>query len=684
MRPRRPWPCRALFAAVLLSLCVALPAWASTSSDVRTLMSRLASHGRFEPELWTQAEPILADPTLDVSPDDLALLLAPDAPLRAQQLGARVIRARKDPDLAPLALMSLLVVEITAHIDLPDVTEVLARSLEEMDAESLAAAADGVDVDRLLRLTGERVTGRWLRPLAGRNMEVPPLTPELRERGHAITRRWLDFLVERAPDSLISLRGSHGASGRHLANHLEALTLAALAESDDPSDRRILLEAVVQNQVTSPDVHEALAGWGGAWPPDTAHLVEQLPQVDPNPPLPLAPDLSGVEPLEPPSSPGRFLRLGGTPLGLPTFVWWLLRIGALVAVAAVVVRRWPRARPWVYRLAAVGLGVGLLVGIEGALALAGVEPPRMHSPTWSPNQPAQKLLWPIASGWVEVNNPGSRYQYVRGEPFEDRPRVITLGASSTFGSGLPREESWPVVAATVVEERGQPVEMVNLGVGGAVSDDVVFYLEQGLTLKPRIVVIHLGYNDFTYVPRMARWRGFDPRLMAVRHGTSRLRMATALGSLVARDDVERLRDGFSQEGQAWLDTEQPSEVERATLAGLVENNLEANVRLMVERARAAGAEVLLVKQAQNEATCVSQGDGLFHSECSFDAVGAVIGAVAESTGTAVLDAQGVLRAAAGGPTDDRLFIDRIHHSPAGSQRLGLAVGHALAEMLGGG
>ena len=77
-------------------------------------------------------------------------------------------------------------------------------------------------------------------------------------------------------------------------------------------------------------------------------------------------------------------------------------------------------------------------------------------------------------------------------------RIIALGGSTTFGTGLTTEETWPYQLQRLLQDQYgyQSVEVVNLGVPGYYSmNSVVNLATHGLALEPDLVIDNDGVND---------------------------------------------------------------------------------------------------------------------------------------------------------------------------------------------
>jgi hypothetical protein len=97
---------------------------------------------------------------------------------------------------------------------------------------------------------------------------------------------------------------------------------------------------------------------------------------------------------------------------------------------------------------------------------------------------------------VGINELGFRGPDV-GEKAAGTLRVITLGASSTFGYGSRDEETYPAYLAQLLnEDCDRPVEVLNLGIPHLDSNSVLaLMLNEALPLEPDVVTYYGGAND---------------------------------------------------------------------------------------------------------------------------------------------------------------------------------------------
>ena len=98
-----------------------------------------------------------------------------------------------------------------------------------------------------------------------------------------------------------------------------------------------------------------------------------------------------------------------------------------------------------------------------------------------------------------INNHG-----FRGEDFEvEKPigvtRVVTLGASSTFGYHVRDHQTYPVLMEQILNKdcgEKRKFQVLNLGVPHMTSEqNVALFFNEVLALKPDVVTFYEGYND---------------------------------------------------------------------------------------------------------------------------------------------------------------------------------------------
>ena len=91
---------------------------------------------------------------------------------------------------------------------------------------------------------------------------------------------------------------------------------------------------------------------------------------------------------------------------------------------------------------------------------------------------------------VEINSQGYRQPEFEREKGQ-RPRVLVIGDSFTFGVAVEGEEAYPRVLEQLLKtEAGEKVEVINAGVPARYVDEYYLELrERGLALEPDVVIV---------------------------------------------------------------------------------------------------------------------------------------------------------------------------------------------------
>lgn len=233
--------------------------------------------------------------------------------------------------------------------------------------------------------------------------------------------------------------------------------------------------------------------------------------------------------------------------------------------------------------------------LEGALALLGLggENRLMASRGFAHGA---RYVVPDAEhpgGW-RVQITGSAQDAIVVPPRDERVRVLLLGGSNTAG--------WPTnVFRGLLDAAlsGPGFELINVGRAGYGSERMRILLEQCLEMRPDIVVIHEGHNEF--VERgfawelLGQWR--SPAVLDALDAAMRLR-ALAL-------PVERLRERRDAAGTPALPSLEGQPRDRI-FEGLTFDQTQVfyrayreNFAAMIDDARAAGARVQLSTVVSN-------------------------------------------------------------------------------------
>ena len=73
--------------------------------------------------------------------------------------------------------------------------------------------------------------------------------------------------------------------------------------------------------------------------------------------------------------------------------------------------------------------------------------------------------------------------------------IVALGASNTFGKGVARNQAYPAQLEAILRARGYGVRVINAGVNGATTGDMLRRL--GAVVRPgaNVVILQPGGND---------------------------------------------------------------------------------------------------------------------------------------------------------------------------------------------
>lgn len=309
---------------------------------------------------------------------------------------------------------------------------------------------------------------------------------------------------------------------------------------------------------------------------------------------------------------------------------------------------------------------------------------------------------PYAGVRVMTNSLGLRSPEI--EPKRpDEFRILSLGESTTFGTGVPGDLTYTALLAERLGELQEGREAapgvitsINAGVSAYSSFQSLQYLEErGLALEPDLVIFYHEVND--YLPSTLRDSTnnevgvmlTDPELYARRsgHSLSGLLSRSALVRFLQMQVARRRIAAFDAEGFenpllsiGLPDIGLPGRLVRADDGGRArpglregalgrrvseEERREILLRLLA-LGRERGFEVLLAHPAYRAST---------PHEC-------VLTRVAAEQGALLLDAQPVLHPE--GAPHGALFRDSFHPTPRGHARLAEALAVLVdAELLGG-
>ncbi len=139
------------------------------------------------------------------------------------------------------------------------------------------------------------------------------------------------------------------------------------------------------------------------------------------------------------------------------------------------------------------------------------------------DSPDRGERWP-----VRINNRGFRGADFEIEKAPGTIRILTMGASSTFGYHDRDDETYPFLLERELERRAGPgrrIEVINFAIPHAMTDNVLaMFLAEGVALRPDLVTFYEGANDAAVIePR--------PGTTAVRSLRQRLADVSLLAAL---------------------------------------------------------------------------------------------------------------------------------------------------------
>jgi lysophospholipase L1-like esterase len=451
---------------------------------------------------------------------------------------------------------------------------------------------------------------RWVHPLGGDSPAVASMEEWLQTEEEALIEE-LRPMIHTAMDThgmdwVAAFSTQGGSAWTPLVHRIQARMLTAWLTDYRPDMVRLAAEVTLGLNVGWPELHLALeiaeeiapedAEWASARDA-LSRAREGQPEVatwpELGPPLSAPGHSPGVEYSPPETQPqSATLRPGPrSPLRQhlllivsgPAFCLLILWFGIRCQ------SRWTR------RLAALGLGLAILLSLEGLLRLLSLEP--APSPLFRFNGfDAAPLSSRDRSGetWLETPGGSMRHQ-VFSQDF-DGDRVVVLGASSVHGSHYLAEEAF----AAQLEQRLQvdaarPVEVLNMGIGGTLSDGIRATGLQALDNQADLLIIYYGHNEVGQFVQLERFAQVDPDALSTRIALS----GTALGRLL-QDLLHRPADGsLSGAGEAVFSGQPPSREEVDRLKALAVHNFRWNLSLLLDAAGRKGVPVILCQVATN-------------------------------------------------------------------------------------
>jgi len=469
----------------------------------------------------------------------------------------RIAQCRADPALAGW----LFVTSLLSHVEVlprdPDLGYRAVRTLEAMPFDAIAPRLASADLGPIVDGEVRRLADDWLAPLlGGTSDDVPPPSPALRADLVAGLDRWREDLLGHGSAGIAAMDQDGERASQWVVDGLRSRYLETLAAEEGrlgvaAKEALDQLGLADERHRWPPEVHIS----GGSPPPDLPVAVATVDRV-------VVSSEGRVPGLRP---------LAAIALGLAI---WL--------VAA-------RARPaWRGRLfagAAISLAPVAWLAAEALLALAGAPAPIDGRPSFNlggavgPGDLLREVEIEGEPYW-EVEGGSARPALLGASPAADTLRIAVIGESSVFGADYLVEDCFATLLGVRLQSvLGRPVEVLNAGIGGVVSDEILKFTHEALETAPDLVVFYLGFNDLEPLASAADFRAWSPATMALRGISDRSRVVGALQRLGVRIG----HTGPDPDG-AFLDDRASTPAERRRVGRITAAMLTDNLTRMV-RAR---------------------------------------------------------------------------------------------------
>lgn len=635
----------------MLRLCVLATLLFSSSAGAHPAVDVLLGSPLPPAETAAAIETLVA---ADLAQDELAPLFTTGLHRSVAIAGATVVQRRLAAGHtaeATLAWRAFLASKFTLLAHDPDVFERLLLGLQQADPAVLATLP-GHEPAGLQDRAWSELRQYLLEPLGQGISFTQP-------RSELSAARWSAQLLAQ-DHALVQLQTDSGDRAFRLLESLQVDYLTDLIRSDDDAVVDVAVEAWQQRFSAWPQPYDAL---------QALDMTDRLPAsrpLGPRAPKMLRPREGAILV----SLEDRY-ELSGSAASHVSPLWWL---AALPLIWLAALRVFPQHRAALFRVGAVGFGLGLLGGVEGGLALAGVEPlmrsqPQVYSYRDDPLPPAGEVFEPVAPHHSRLEDGDGRHRVFAVAP--PGPRLVVVGESSAHGSNHLAEEAFAGLLAEALD-----VDVINAGLGGAISDEILSTGTQVLAYGPDILVLYFGFNDLNRLANVAELRAFSPAKLRLREWLDRSRLVRILADVVPAAWLQPEPDhAFRDHGGNSLSTE-----ERATVRALAIHHAARNMARLIQEAEARGIDVVVAIQAQNEAMC-PPGGGSDRPSCVVPELREIALEAASFTGVTLVDVPAALRDHAGGPAGHVYFWDEIHPSRIGHAVIAAALQPTLHRIL---
>jgi lysophospholipase L1-like esterase len=235
-------------------------------------------------------------------------------------------------------------------------------------------------------------------------------------------------------------------------------------------------------------------------------------------------------------------------------------------------------------------------------------------------------------------------------------RIVCLGGSTTYGHGVSWGQAWPAVLEGILRSRGVSAEVINAGVPGYGSRQILRRYRRDIAgLGPDVVIFYEGWNRVGALVDPGGWAPYATPRPETALG-DRLRMWIARHSLIVQVAVTRSSSRHSGSSRE----EWPFDP--------YHEEFVADVTLLAREVLANGQTPILVVYPALDPRDVG---------AELERKHAALRQVAASTGATLVDAE---RAFDESKDVERsaLFLDAAHLSVAGNRRMAELLGERLA------
>lgn len=274
-------------------------------------------------------------------------------------------------------------------------------------------------------------------------------------------------------------------------------------------------------------------------------------------------------------------------------------------------------RRWLFRLAALVLGLSPLLALEGLCRVFDWGRPALHDDPFV-GFDSIRPLFVLSDDGTRYEIPPARESFFRPDSFPSRKtanehRIFCLGGSTVQGRPFAIETSftsWLEISLNAAEPE-RMWNVVNCGGVSYASYRLIPILREVLAYEPDLIILYTGHNEFLEARTFEHIADRGRLVNAALAAASRLRTFTLI-----REEYLRLNGKTSvappearpllpTEVEALLDYQggmEAYERDDAWRSGVIEQ-FRYNVHLLVRMAQDAGVEVVIVNPVSNVRDC---------------------------------------------------------------------------------